>query len=99
MPLAQLASGFIQFPRIPHITEQDRGKIAQYGVTSRFFVELDPAIHPRAELTCEPNRIIGYISNGSSFDPNSYPVRYEGTEAGACILHSRDFWIIIIVTP
>jgi hypothetical protein len=77
------------------ITEQDNGQVFTYRPTSRFTVELDDSIHPRSQLQCLPEPIIGYISNGSS-GGSGYPIRYEVGREGTCDLVSGDFRVTII---
>jgi hypothetical protein len=55
--------------------------------------------HPIPKLTCEPEPIFGWISNGSNPDPAKYPDRYQIIRTGKCILTNGDFQVIIVGVP
>ncbi len=75
----------------PQIQLSDNGKTFTYRITDRFSVFLDDARHPVANLSCSPDGIIGYVSNGSMRGPNQYPIMFEAVAAGQCMLKDGDF--------
>jgi len=81
------------------IAEADNGKTFTYNVTTRFMVTLDDKKHPKSKLTCEPEPIFGWISNGSNPDPERYPEQFEIARTGKCILTNGDFQVTIIGVP
>lgn len=66
-------------------------------MTKRFFVFLDDEKTPRSELVCEPQPVMGYVSNGDFRGPDLYPIYYEATVVGSCTLKDRDFAVKIVV--
>lgn len=81
------------------ITEADQGETFTYRITSRFTVDLDADKYPLAQLACEPEAIFGYISNCSIGGPGQYPICFEITRTGTCILKNGDFQVTIIGVP
>lgn len=83
----------------PNITLDDNGTTFTFVAYKRFMVFLDNERHPRNELRCIPQGIIGYVSNGDLWGPDSYPIMFEGNP-GTCLLVNRDFQAkIIVVMP
>jgi|YNPNPStandDraft_1061719.scaffolds.fasta_scaffold121062_2 hypothetical protein len=78
------------------ITLRDNGKTFTYRLTERFMVCLDDTNYPLDELDCEPKWIMGPVSNGSNMFIY-YPINYEATKEGTCLLKVRDFHIRIVV--
>ena len=76
---------------------QDNSKTFTYTLGERFFVFLDDEKNPRDELVCEPQPLIGYISNGDFRGPDLYPAYYEAEQTGSCTLKDRDFAVKIVV--
>jgi hypothetical protein len=79
------------------ITIESNGQTVTIGLNSRFFVFLDNEKYPIKSLTCEPECLFMYISNGSLRGPDSYPIYYEPVRLGECTLQSGDFSVTIIV--
>jgi hypothetical protein len=81
------------------ITEKDSGKTFTYSVTSRFSVILDETKYPEANLrlSCEPNDVLGSISNLPSVFPPLYAVRYEGVTPGKCMITNGSFSVTIVI--
>jgi hypothetical protein len=75
----------------------DNGKTFTYYLTERFFVFLDDEKYPRSELVCEPQPVMGYVSNGDFRGPDLYPIYYEASKIGSCTLKDRDFAVKIVV--
>lgn len=86
-----------QFKDRAEITLEDNGQTVTVTLGLRFFVFLDDESYPVRSLTCEPDWKMGYISNGSFRGPDLYPVYYEATELGSCVLKSRDFVVTVTV--
>lgn len=80
------------------IHEEDSGKTFTYSLTSRFTVILDGTKHPKENLSCEPEGIIGTISNIPAVSPPLYAARFEGTAPGTCVLADGDFSATIVIT-
>lgn len=77
----------------------DNGKTFTYHLTDRFSVYLDDTKYPVKDLTCTPDGIIGYVSNGSLGGLNNYPVMYEAVAEGTCRLEENGFHVDIVVSP
>lgn len=77
------------------IYAEDSGKVFTYSVTSRFTVFLDPNKFPPKELKCDPEGIIGYVSNVPAAFNGLTPSRFEGVQEGTCNLKDRDFNVTI----
>jgi hypothetical protein len=76
----------------------DNGKTFSYHLTDRFSVFLHDIKYPVKDLTCTPDGIIGYISNGSLGGPGRYPIMFERVAEGKCRLEDHNFHVDIIVT-
>lgn len=81
------------------ITLNDTGKTFTYRVTERFMVFLDDNTYPLSDLHCDPEGIIGFVSNGSVNGPDNYPIMFEAVQPGECRLQNNDFRVHIIVKP
>jgi hypothetical protein len=79
------------------ISLESNGQTYTFTWSSRFFVFLDDDKYPVQQLKCEPESVIGYISNGSFRGPDRYPIYFEATRVGECVLKNRDFNVKIIV--
>ncbi len=77
----------------------DNGRTFSYHLTDRFSVFLDDAKYPIKDLTCTPEGIIDYVSNGSLRGPGYYPIMFEAVMEGKCQLKDNDFQVEIIVKP
>lgn|SRR5574341_252773 len=75
----------------------DNNKTFSYHLTDRFSVFLDDENYPVKDLTCTPDGIIGYVSNGSLGGPDGYPIMFEGVAEGKCRLEDHDFHVDIII--
>lgn len=75
----------------------DNGKTFSYHITDRFSVFLDDTNYPVKNLTCTPDGIIGYVSNGSFRGPDRYPIMFEAAAEGQCVLKDGDFSVTISV--
>ena len=81
------------------IKVSDNGKAFSYHLTDRFTVFLDDTRYPVKDLTCAPEGIISYVSNGSLGGPGHYPIMFEAVTAGQCRLVDHDFHVDISVKP
>lgn len=89
-----------EFRAMADITLAGNGKTYTFTYGRRFFVFLDDERYPLADLRCEPDWVMGWVSNGSFRGPTRYPVYYEATRVGRCRLVNGDFWAeIIVVEP
>ena len=77
----------------------DYGKLFSYRLTDRFSVFLDDTTYPVKDLSCKPDGIIGYVSNGSLGGPGGYPIMFEAVAQGTCRLEDHDFHVEIVVEP
>jgi hypothetical protein len=80
------------------LTEEDSGKTFTYTITSRFMLFLDDKKYPLENLTCTPDGLIGYVSNGSLNGPDNYPIMFEAVQTGECLLQNGDFQVHIAVS-
>jgi hypothetical protein len=94
---AYLEETIANMKKLGAIMLEDNGKTFTYYETERFFVFLDDEKYPRDELVCEPQPVIGYVSNGDIRGPDLYPIYYEATRIGSCTLKDRDFAVRIVV--
>ncbi len=81
------------------IKSSDNGRTFIYHPTDRFSVFLDDVKYPVKDLTCTPDGVIGYISNGSLGGPRHYPIMFEAVTEGKCQMEDHDFHVEIIVEP
>jgi hypothetical protein len=77
----------------------DNGKTFSYHLTDRFSVFLDDTKDPVKDLSCTPDGVIGYVSNGSLGGPGHYPIMFEAVKEGNCRLADHDFHVDIVVEP
>ena len=77
----------------------DNGKLYSYHLTDRFSVFLDDTKYPVKDLTCTPDGVIGYVSNGSLGGPGRYPIIFEAVTERTCRLEDHDFHVDIIIKP
>ena len=77
---------------------ENAGQTFTYTVTSRFTVFLDDTDYYAGDLGCEPEGIVGVVSNGSVRGPDLYPVMFEAVRPGQCELRDGDFTATIVVT-
>jgi hypothetical protein len=64
-------------------------------ITSRFSVCLDEATHPLRKLDVA-GCPFGYVSNLSLAGPDSYPLGFEVTRKGSCMLRNGDYEVHIV---
>jgi hypothetical protein len=81
------------------ITDGDIHGAFRYTITSRFGIDLDPSEYPFKDLDVSECEIIGYVSNWSFNGPDSYPIGFEVTKAGSCIIRNGGFQVIIEGEP
>ncbi len=86
-----------QMQNAAQIKLSDNGKTFTYHLTDRFSVFLDDTNYPVKNLTCTPDGIIGYVSNGSLRGPNKYPIMFEAAAEGQCVLKDGNFSVTIVV--
>jgi hypothetical protein len=79
------------------LRQADRGGTFTDKVASRFTVILDSRANPKDELHCQPEGIIGGISNIPEVQPPLYADRFEILQAGQCLQRDRDFEVTIRV--
>ena len=79
------------------IRAQDSGKTFTYTVTTRFTVILDQNQYPKSDLSCQPQGIIGSISNIPEVQPPLYAARYEAVQPGTCELKDGSFEVTVHV--
>lgn len=77
----------------------DNGKTFSYHLTDRFSVFLDDIKYPVKDLSCTPDGMIGYVSNGSLGGPGRYPIMFEAVAEGKCRLEDHDFHAEIMIKP
>lgn len=82
-----------------NIKVSDNGKTFSYHLTDRFSVFLDDTKYPVKDLSCTPDGVIGYVSNGSLGGPGHYPIMFEAVTTGTCQLEDHDFHVDIVVEP
>lgn len=81
------------------IMESDDERAFQYTQTTRFGISLDETIHPFDQLDYSECDFFGYISDWSMHGPFSYPIGFEVTKEGSCVVRNRDFQVYIIGLP
>ena len=80
------------------ITIEDSGKTFSTHITSRFWIYLDDRVYPlRDLLNAIPDGLLGYISNGSMFGPQCYPIMFEAVHAGKGLIVLKDFRLSVII--
>jgi len=80
------------------ITVEDAGKTFSTHVTSRFWIYLDDRVYPlRDLLNAIPDGLLGYISNGSMFGPQCYPIMFEAVHEGKGLIVLKDFRLSFII--
>lgn len=80
------------------VTEAAAGQQVQVGTaTSRFAICLDEAKHPLRELNVD-GCPFGYVSNLSVNGPNNYPIGFEVTRGGSCLVRNRDYQARIVAS-
>ena len=81
------------------ITEADTGKTFSYKETSRFGICLSEKQYPLKDLdTSDCDSIMGYVSNWSLRGPNNYPIGFEITGIGSCVVRNGAFRVRIVGT-
>ncbi len=83
------------------ITEADTGKTFSYVDTGRFGICLDAKKFPLKNLDtsdCDRNSILGYVSNWSLRGPDNYPIGFEITGTGSCVVRNGAFHVRIVGT-
>jgi hypothetical protein len=84
-------SGFKGF-----ITEKESGKTFRYPDGTRFGFCLEETKYPLTELdVSDCDSIFGYVSNWSMYGPNSYPIGFEITGSGLCVVRNGSFSVRI----
>ena len=79
------------------ITAADSGQTFTYPLTTRFTVLLNPQDYPVDQLTCQPEGILGRISNVPEVQPPLQAFRFEAVQPGSCTLQAGDFQVTINV--
>lgn len=77
------------------ITEAHANRTLIYNLTTRFGIDLDPSIHDFEELDYSSCGFIGYVSNWSINGPDSYPIGFEVTGEGSCVIRNGSFQVIV----
>jgi hypothetical protein len=83
------------------ITEADIGKTFSYVDTGRFGICLDAKMFPLKNLDtsdCDRKSIFGYVSNWSLQGPDNYPIGFEITGVGSCVVRNGTFHVRIVGT-
>jgi hypothetical protein len=81
------------------ITEADTGKTFSYTETSRFGICLDEKRYPLKSLdTRDCDSIMGYVSNWSLRGPDNYPIGFQITGVGSCVVKNGSFRVRIVGT-
>ncbi|MFO7942825.1 MAG: hypothetical protein R6U51_00725 [Anaerolineales bacterium] len=93
----QITAEVQRYKEMADITLETAGQKFTYRLGERLFIFLDDEDYPLEDLVCEPDWIMGYISNGSFRGPERYPIYYEATSPGVCTLHNGDFSVEIKV--
>jgi hypothetical protein len=86
-------------PSAGEIVASDSGKSFDFWLTSRFSIVLKVSDYPAAnlELTCNPEIVLGRISNVESVPPDNYVIRYEASGLGQCTIQNGQFEVTINV--
>ncbi|MCX8024590.1 MAG: hypothetical protein N3A60_05265 [Thermanaerothrix sp.] len=86
-------------PGANEIVSGDSGKTYDIWITSRISIVLDRAEYPPEDLRliCEPEGVLGYVSNLPQVPSKYYAVRYEGVRLGQCFIRNGAFWVTIKV--
>jgi hypothetical protein len=80
------------------VTEADAGREVHVArVTTRFSICLDESEHPLSDLRID-HCPFGYVSNLSHNGPDRYPIGYQVTSAGTCVVRDGDYHVRIITT-
>lgn len=80
------------------VTEADAGDEVNVGrPTQRFSICLDATRHPLRQLE-RAGCPFGYVSNLSANGPGSYPIGFQVTAAGSCVVRNGDFQVRIVAT-
>lgn len=80
-------------------TAQDSGKTVRYTPTTRFSISLNQQQYPQENIrvACEPQDVLGSITNAPYAAPPLYAVGYQTNEPGTCTIHNGDFTLTVIV--
>jgi hypothetical protein len=78
------------------IEETDSGKTFSFRETERFSVYLDAKRFPLGSMDTSNCNFFGYISNLSTSGPDNYPIGYEITGQGSCVLRNGAFHVKIV---
>lgn len=81
------------------IEETDSGKTFSFRETERFSVYLDAQRFPLGNMDTSNCKFFGYISNLSTNGPDNYPIGYEITGQGSCVLRNGAFHVKIVGIP
>jgi hypothetical protein len=86
-------------PSPGEIVAGDNGKSFDFWLTSRFSIVLKESDYPDAHLilTCNPEIVLGRISNVEFVPPDYYVIRYEGSGLGQCTIQNGQFEVTINV--
>ena len=81
------------------IRAEDSGKAFEIGVTDRISIVLDATQYPMADLTeaCQPDVVLGRVSNIPPIPAPYYVIRYEAGEVGECAIRNGGFRVSIVV--
>ena len=86
-------------PSTEEIVASDSGNSFDFWVTSRFSIVLKESENPAAnlELHCNPEIVLGRISNVEPAPLDYYVMRYEGVRLGQCTIQNGQFEVTINV--
>jgi hypothetical protein len=84
-------------PSSGEIVASDSGKTYDFWLTSRFSLVLKESDFPEANLTlkCNPEIVLGRISNVEPVPPEYYVIRFEGSGIGRCTTENGQFEVTI----
>jgi hypothetical protein len=84
-------------PSSGEIVASDSGKFFDFWLTSRFSIVLKESDYPvvNLELICNPEVVLGWISNVEPAPLDYYVIRYEGASLGQCIIRNGQFEVTI----
>lgn len=84
-------------PMPGEIVARDSGESFDFWMTSRFSIILKQSDYPitSLELICNPEVVLGRISNIEPVPSDYYVIRYEGVASGQCLIRNGLFEVTI----
>lgn len=81
------------------ILAADSGKAFEIWITDRISIVLNGAEYPMANMVeaCQPDVVLGRVSNIPPIPAPFYVIRYEAVQAGECAIRNGGFHVSIVV--